>query len=265
MKITKLTILFVLALFTAPFAFYYITFSDMSILKDNSAWGSFGSYLSGSFSVVIAILTLSSLFVLLHTLKETIKSNQNQIIISQHESELNNFNFITSLIIKYINKNSLIGSSPDQNHIFMTANSIMQLNYNFVYYYNHSDTEDRLFYNADDHYKLNVNRFIYELYNKPPRNEDIIIYTRLYLSMVGYDILDPIYPLIKSLCNKILKCTDSDQRELLESILYASIDNNIIYWSLVLINDPKFDEFMSPPKEITEELDVRKSVAEVSQ
>ncbi|EGT3632609.1 hypothetical protein FAP79_19120, partial [Morganella morganii] len=182
MKINKFTILLVLALllFIAPFVIYYINFSDMPILKDNSAWGSFGSYLSGSFSVVIAGLTLTSLFILLQTLTETIESNQRQITISQHESELNNFNFITSIIIKNIENKSLSTNTYYPTHYFDEAKNIPHLCRNFAYCYNYSKDNYYLFMNDEKSYHLNVNKFINELHNNKPLKALVNDYAKKY-------------------------------------------------------------------------------------
>ncbi|HDU8308090.1 hypothetical protein [Morganella morganii] len=256
MKITKFAITLALLLFIAPFVIYYINFSDMPILKDNSAWGSFGSYLSGSFSVVIAGLTLASLFVLLRTLKEAIEYNQRQITISQHESELNNFNFIISTITNNIKSSNHFTKKISGNtggYYYEETNTSCLYN-NFVDSYNFAKNNLKYpeFTNKKTMELLNI--FCSELYDGVLQRDDINKCAKRFTSLFTLHELNSVYLLVKSLCDKIIKCTDIEQKELLTNIFTSSIDKNITYWSLAIINDSKYDDFMIPPEEMTDKL-----------
>ncbi|WP_272661897.1 MULTISPECIES: hypothetical protein [unclassified Providencia] len=253
MKISKITIgsliTFAIILFVAPFAIYGYYFHDLGISSINANWGSFGSFLSGIFSFFTALFTLISVIVLISTFRKTIDFSQQQIKIAQNESELNNFNFIISLIHKNIKESG-----------FFTKRT-KQINIDYVYeeintYYLYGNFKMQLGWAIRNTLSPNdTHKLIIDMSNDSDLKNNINKYVREYASMMDNSCLANIYPLVKLLCVKILSCEDLIQKEILMDILISAIDEDILYWSLAFINDNKFDSFMILPRVLAEEFE----------
>ena len=243
--ITMLVIL-AIVLFVSPFLIYGYYFHDLGVSKINANWGSFGSFLSGVFSFFTALFTLASVVILVSTFRKTIHFNQQQIQIAKNESELNNFNFIIGLIQKNIKENSTL-----------TIRKIVPIT-GFSYEMNTAHFKQDLFSFfiswAVDKIKVDsLSEFNADLFNLMMADENLKMnankYAKKYAEyfILDFDYLNNIYPLIKVLCIKILDSDDDKQREILKDILLSAIDENVLYWSLAVINNNKFDSFMILP------------------
>lgn len=228
----------VIILFLSPIAFYIYFFHEFGISSKSSNWGSFGSYLSGIFSLFTAVFTFASVIILINTFNRTIEFNQIQIKIAQEESELNNFNFIINLIHKNIKENSML----TKQNVYV-GEELMNNKFSSVIPF------------AIQKNKINpIENFNYDLYlsmvNDVDLSSNINQYAKLYVSKTDFSYLNHIYPLVKSLCIKLVNCKDPNQKSMLKDILSSAIDENILFWSLAIIQDEKFDFLMIMPNKL---------------
>ncbi|MEY0596137.1 hypothetical protein AB7340_00310 [Providencia alcalifaciens] len=236
----------ILVLFLLPFLVYWHYFSDFGISTINANWGSFGSYLGGIFSIFTAIFTFISVLVLVQTFRKTIHFSQQQIKIAQNESELNNFNFIINLIHKNIRENPKLTKKIKEIGIstFYEQTNTDFLNDNFGMIINFAVKKLK----SDDFSDIG-NELLIEMSSDLDLKNNINKYSKRY-AFNHLAILSDLYPLVKSLCTKIVNSKDDIQKEMLRDILTSAIDENILYWSLAIINDNRFDSFMILPKKI---------------
>lgn len=235
-------VLLAIALFVAPFLIYGYYFYDLGISKVNANWGSFGSFLSGVFSFFTALFTLASVVILVSTFRKTIHFSQQQIKIAQHESELNNFNFIINLIHKNIKENKtltgFVNGIETQYFDRLSLSFIKLLMWcNMGVSSGGVSAGDMELSNqiiADNNLKSNINKYAKEY---------------AYNHADGYACLNNIYPLVQQLCLKIID-SEKNQTSILKSILSSGIDEHILFWSLAIINDDRFDFLMVPPRDI---------------
>lgn len=260
--IITMLIILAIVLFVAPFLIYGYYFYDLEISKVNANWGNFGSFLSGVFSFFTALFTLISVVVLIRTFRKTITFNQQQIKIAQNESELNNFNFIINLIHKNIKEEPTLTIKTGTNS-------------GFTYEKNHSKfTESRFAYITDLAIKKAENEVPHRYYNElvikmtddDSLENNINTYAKEYAyNNDQYKFLKNIYPLIESLCIKITDAKDEKQKDILRNILISAIDDDVLFWSLAVINNDKFDSFMILPYSLQRLFGNVKSVSKMSQ
>ncbi|WP_272657077.1 MULTISPECIES: hypothetical protein [unclassified Providencia] len=228
----------VIILFLSPIAFYIYFFHEFGISSTNSNWGSFGSYLSGIFSLFTAVFTFLSVIILINTFKKTIEFNQIQIKIAQEESELNNFNFIINLIHKNIKENSTL--TKENNY---DGEEVMNNKFSSVIPFAIQKSNTNPIGNFNP-------RLYSAMVNDVDLRSNINKYAKSYVAITDYSYLNHIYPLVKSLCIKLVNCKDPNQKSMLEDILKSAIDENILFWSLALIKDERFDFLMIMPSKL---------------
>ncbi|WP_368869218.1 hypothetical protein [Proteus terrae] len=237
----------VIMFFILPIIFFIITYGFFSNNIDKL--GAFGSYIGGVSTFFISVLTLFTLIMLYITYIKTINFNKNQLKIAQNELEINNFNYIINIINNNIKNEENLTKLYAETRInsFYEKTKTNYLSEKFINILNSPKAyieEKKLTPELIDLLKK-------KLIDKSIKI-DIRSYAKEYAKYIDYKELNSIFPLIKSLCVKINNNTDKEQKELLSNILIASIDSQILFWSLALINDSCFDKFMVIPSYIIE-------------
>lgn len=221
-------------------------------------FGAFGSYIGGVSTFFISVLTLFTLIILYITYIKTTNFNKNQLKIAQHELEINNFTYITNIIktnFENIIKDDIKNYEKETAYLpdeLKKAYPFEKTRVDFLSNYFIRLLNDPRNYIMKEDLSPELIKFLNKrLADKSPKI-DIRLYAKEYVKYMETKYLNSIYPLIKSLCIKINNSTDKEQKELLNDILIASIDSQILFWSLALINDSCFDKFMVIPSYIIE-------------
>ncbi|HAU5561507.1 TPA: hypothetical protein JD272_14625 [Proteus mirabilis] len=236
----------VIMFFILPIIFFIITYGFFS--NDIDKLGAFGSYIGGVSTFFISVLTLFTLIMLYITYIKTTNFNKNQLKIAQNELEINNFNFIIEIIRNNI-KNNFTRRHRDKN-----TNSLYEeieteyISDHFIHILNYPDNTKYITAIED------LIEFSNKIIKKELPKENIKLCANEYSKAMKLNELSSIFPLIKSLCIKINNCNDKEQKELLKDILITSIDSHILFWSLALINDTSFDNFMTIPSYFIKEI-----------
>ncbi|WP_368875128.1 hypothetical protein [Proteus penneri] len=240
-----ISILFwVIMLFILPIIFFIIIYGFFSNNIDKL--GAFGSYIGGVSTFFISALTFFTLIILYVTYIKTINFNKNQLIIAQNELEINNFNFIIEIIRNNINNNFMSRCIERNTNSLYEVIDTEYISTFFIRTLNYPENTK-----YDEDYK-NLIVFTNKILKKELPKENIKLCAYEYSKVKNLNELSSIYPLIKSLCVKINNCNDKDQKELLKNILVTSIDSHVLFWSLALINDISFEEFMIIPQSIVD-------------
>ncbi|HHS3621373.1 TPA: hypothetical protein ACSEXO_001519, partial [Proteus mirabilis] len=99
---------------------------------------------------------------------------------------------------------------------------------------------------------FDIIKFAKRVKEKKLEKENIKLCAKEFIKEINYKELNLIHPLIKYLYTRINNSTNKEQKELLKNILVTSVDEHILFWSLALINDISFEEFMITPQFIVD-------------
>ncbi|EOW1267430.1 MULTISPECIES: hypothetical protein [Proteus] len=236
----------VIMFFILPIIFFIVTCEFFSNNIDKL--GAFGSYIGGISTFFISVLTLFTLIMLYITYIKTTSFNKNQLKIAQSELEINNFNYLIEIIKNNIKNNFTIELQGDEGNIINKKIYTKSLSNFFIKILNNPEDVQGYIYETE------ITDFANEVLKKGTLKKNIIFYAKKYVKIENFNNLNSIYPLIKSLCIKINNCDDIEQKELLKDILITSIDSHVLFWSLALINDTSFDNFMIIPSYFIKEI-----------
>ncbi|HEJ9627061.1 TPA: hypothetical protein SMN35_000774 [Proteus mirabilis] len=95
-----------------------------------------------------------------------------------------------------------------------------------------------------------ITKFSKKIQEKKLKRENIKLCAKEFMKEINYSEFNSIHPLIKYLYTKINNSTNNEQKELLKNILVTSVDEHVLFWSLAIINDTSFDNFMTIPSHI---------------
>lgn len=182
---------------------YMYSFFGHPISTKNTDWGSFGAYISGSFSIITTIFAFFSALILY----ETYKNSKQELTLSKFNLLLNDaYKHLDSIAENFKREYGLV----DYREIFEN-----------IYYAHLNNTEDIHLNNIEavikNKMKEDINQQIYDiakdLFNSPPFRS---------LSKTLYNM-----------CIIIKTEKDDSLKSIIKSLLEANLDNDSIYWLLM--------------------------------
>ncbi|WP_155275767.1 hypothetical protein [Morganella morganii] len=213
-----------------PFILFFIKF-NINDLDSIDRFGLFGSYLSGTTSFLLIILTLFSIYILYKTLILTREYNEKQIGFSNTQIKISNFTLLVDLLSeritltkeKYNESDNTLGltdyftsliASSKENHAYM------------------KDKDESKY--AISNYSKSLSLFL--------ENNEIILSDEFILKMMHASknsnyfryIANEFSPIIKIIIDIIMsKDTTQDLKDIFLIMLKNKIHNDIILWGVI--------------------------------
>ncbi|EEI48853.1 MULTISPECIES: hypothetical protein [Proteus] len=195
--------IFIPILLCAPILMYMYSFFGHPISTKNTDWGSFGAYISGSFSIITTIFAFFSALILYETYKN-----------SKQELTLSKFNLLLNDAYKHLDS---IAENFKREYGLVDYREIFQKIY-YAHLYNVEETHlNSIEAVIKNKMRENINDQILDiakdLFNCPPFRS---------LSKTLYNM-----------CIIIKTEKDNSLKSIIKSLLEANLDNDSIYWILM--------------------------------